>query len=101
MKPLKIGLDKEKNLTIHWADGSNQKISLFNLRKNCPCAECKAEIDGHGGRYIPIYFGEQIEVQSISLVGTYGIQLNWKDGHNTGIFEFVYLRKFGNEEAVR
>jgi len=35
---------------------------------------------------------EDSELAEISAVGNYAIQFQWKDGHNTGIYTFDYLR---------
>jgi DUF971 family protein len=33
------------------------------------------------------------EVKNIEVVGEYAIQITWKDGHNTGIFSWDYLKQ--------
>ena len=40
---------------------------------------------------------------SISLVGSYAIQIAWSDGHNTGIYTYKYLRTIcqNTPDAVR
>ncbi len=36
-----------------------------------------------------------VRVVNAKLVGHYAIQLDWSDGHNTGIFDFRFLRSLG------
>jgi DUF971 family protein len=37
------------------------------------------------------------EWRSCALVGGYGLQPTWGDGHASGIFSFDYLRKLAGE----
>jgi len=32
------------------------------------------------------------EIKNIETVGEYAIQITWKDGHNTGIYSWEYLK---------
>jgi len=34
------------------------------------------------------------------MVGGYGFQPRWGDGHRTGIYPFPFLRRLGNSESV-
>lgn len=36
-----------------------------------------------------------VRVLTARLVGAYAIQFDWSDGHNTGIFDFRFLRSLG------
>ena len=83
-------------LAIRWYDGGESFIPLEKLRRSCPCAGCKGEVDIMGNLYRgpdqplpPTAF----ELVRFTMVGTYAIQPVWKDGHSTGIFSFDYLRR--------
>ena len=78
-------------------DGSVGRIKKADLRNYCPCAECIAEKEEHGAKYIPIYSDEQLSIKSISLVGSYAISIVWKDGHSNGIYDFHLLKKITNK----
>jgi DUF971 family protein len=83
-------------LAIRWGDGAESFISLEKLRRACPCAGCKGEVDVMGKLYKapPTALSAQaFEIRQIGQVGGYGIQPVWKDGHSTGIFSFDYLRE--------
>ena len=97
MSPNKIQV-KDGLLFIEWSDNKANKIKLSNLRKNCPCAVCAAENDEQGEKYIPLYSGDQLKVTEIKIVGHYAVSISWKDGHNTGIYEFEQLRDLGGYE---
>jgi DUF971 family protein len=92
MHPIKIKIDNNSTLSIMWNNGEKNEIELRELRKFCPCATCLAEREKQSSKYIPIFSENQITVQSINQVGKYAIQIHWKDGHNTGIYEYPFLR---------
>lgn len=82
-------------LSIEWPDGFSGVITLERLREECPCAMCKGEsIMGE-----VVFPGMKMlkpgmnELQSLTPVGNYGIQAQWKDGHATGIYTWEALRE--------
>ncbi|MGK9476005.1 DUF971 domain-containing protein [Melioribacter sp. OK-6-Me] len=90
MFPEKVSIN-ENNITIYWQDGRISKIKNANMRSLCPCASCHAEAAKNGKNYIPIYSNEEITLERIERVGNYALKFIWKDGHDTGIYEFNYL----------
>src|SRR6266545_2819131 len=82
-------------LALRWDDGSESFIPLEKLRRSCPCAGCKGEVDIMGNLHIgpevalpPTAF----DLVRFTIVGTYAIQPVWADGHTSGLFSFDYLR---------
>jgi DUF971 family protein len=75
-------------MEIEFADGHVGVYPHERLRGYCPCAQCQ----GHQG---PIKFvgGGDLELQDIQEVGNYALRLTWGDGHSTGIYSFVFLRR--------
>ena len=94
MRPSKIRLIAKKRLLIVWDDGSESVLELRELRKRCPCATCLAERDRQSKMYIPLFAENQVTVKSINQVGNYAVQITWNDGHNTGIYEYNFLKRF-------
>ena len=94
MQPLDIQPIGQE-LAIRWDDGSESYIPLEKLRRACPCAGCKGEIDVmgqvHRAPEIPLS-AHSFQLRRIARVGTYAIQPVWADGHGTGIYSFEYLR---------
>jgi DUF971 family protein len=91
--PKQIKLSEQKdNLIIIWNDDSINSISLLKLRKLCPCATCLTEKENQSPTYIPLFAENQIKIKNINQVGNYAISILWQDGHNTGIYEFPYLK---------
>ncbi|MDP3150896.1 MAG: DUF971 domain-containing protein [Ignavibacteria bacterium] len=91
MKPLQIKTSQNQLLEVKWEDNSVSGISFQTLRKFCPCATCDEEREKHGDNYFPLFMLDQVTIDSIVPVGSYGITIKWKDGHGTGIYEFPYL----------
>jgi DUF971 family protein len=94
---LKLNRD-EQRLTVTWKDGHVSVFDAVVLRKKCPCATCNAErqkqsestalftiLKSDPGIGPPKAVGAR-------LVGNYAIQLHWTDNHDTGIYDFRFLR---------
>ncbi len=100
MNPLQIKVLEKDKLFIKWDDNFEGIIPLMKLRRSCPCAVCHADRDEQSSTYIPIYTLDQLIITSINVVGHYALAIIWKDGHNTGIYEFKQLRNL-SEELVK
>ena len=89
-------------LAVKWEDGSESFISLNKLRRFCPCAACKGEVDILGNLYKgpdqPLT-PQSTQLRNLLRVGSYGIQPTWGDGHATGIYSFDYLKKVAETEG--
>ena len=88
-----------EELAIKWDDGAESYIRLDMLRRACPCAGCKGEVDVMGD----LHKGPDRPLSPLSFkwvrcaqVGTYAIQPVWGDGHSTGLFSFDQLRRLGS-----
>jgi DUF971 family protein len=96
MRPLQIKRDSSANkLCITWDDGHVSLLPLKLLRDECPCAGCKGEVL-FGKIYKPaplsVFQEGMYELSALKPVGQYAIQAVWKDGHDTGIYSWEYLR---------
>ena len=93
---LKVKLAEQK-LIVDWKDGKRSEYSLDQLRRICPCAGCRTERDQQSANPLKILKADPTGVRVVSarLVGNYAIQFDWSDGHNTGIFDFRFLRSLG------
>ena len=79
-----------------FSDGIEADVSSQQLRDNCPCASCNGEqVLLH--EYVPLNkqpvsdTGYQLE--KAEPVGNYALKLIWKDGHDTGIYSWQFLKK--------
>lgn len=83
-------------LAVKWSDGRESFLPLETLRRACPCAGCKGEVDIMGNLYKnpdKPYTPAAFDLKRIAIVGTYAAQFTWGDGHNSGIYSFDYLRR--------
>ncbi len=102
MAPKKIQIKDKNKLRIDWKDGSKTTISLKYLRDECPCANCKGEtvlLKTYRPPKIDKTIQGMYDIKNIQVVGGYAIQVTWKDGHDTGIYSWEYLKELGNSEA--
>jgi len=94
MIPRQIKFSPDKKLAISWDDGHESVISLSNLRDSCPCAACQGEtllLHHYAPPEQPELPGKY-DLVDAKQVGSYALQLTWKDGHSTGIFTWQRLR---------
>jgi DUF971 family protein len=95
MRPADIQLIGPE-LAIKWDDGVESFIPLERLRRACPCAGCKGEVDVlgnlHKGPEIPLQ-PKSFALVRIDHTGTYALTPHWGDGHSSGIYTFEYLRR--------
>lgn len=93
-------------LDIRWSDGHTSHYDFTYLRDQCPCALCneerrkKAEIaeqtkESSGGALPPALpmFKPKPKARAARAVGHYALQIDFTDGHSTGIYSFEYLRE--------
>ena len=93
-KDLKVQLE-EQRLIVDWADGRRSEYALGELRRHCPCAECRKERVEQTDNPLTVLKSDptNVRVTHARLVGSYAIRFQWSDGHDTGIFDFGYLRE--------
>jgi DUF971 family protein len=98
MRPLDIQHIGEE-LAIKWDDGQESYIPLEKLRRHCPCAGCKGEVDVMGNLYKnpeqPLTRAA-FQLHRVERIGTYAVQPVWGDGHLSGIYSFDYLRQLAD-----
>src|ERR1041385_4721629 len=94
MRPISIKKTSATELTIIWDNGHESRYTLELLRDICPCASCSGETilmreyqppppdRTTPGRY---------DLKGIQQVGSYAVQLQWGDGHGTGIYTWEHL----------
>lgn len=94
--PLQIEQAGPTTLRIRWKDGAEISYPVRRIRISCRCARCVEEGTGR-----PLLRAEDVPLDvhpvRIHLVGRYGIQIAWSDGHDTGIYTFEMLRRLAAE----
>jgi len=114
MQPTPTELQRKANsLEIQWSDDVRRAIPLRALRDACPCATClearlkgnkadssKADSSKAGSNPLQVLSLEQtrpLEILSMKPVGNYAYNIEFSDGHNTGIYTFSLLRSLEAE----
>jgi DUF971 family protein len=90
--PTEVELDRAAGLTLRWADDTVSHFDLGELRRNCPCAECRGLREQ--GRVVGPNPRSLLPLTALDaeLVGGWGLTIKWSDGHGTGIFAWSILR---------
>ena len=89
--PKAIRQSGPRRLAISWSDGHESAFEVRALRLACACASCVDEWTGKGlldDSRVPA----DVHPLAIRSVGRYAIQIDWSDGHTTGIYPFRRLR---------
>ena len=82
--------DSGRRLAISFDNGETGEITAELLRVESPSAEVK----GHGPGQEQLVWGKRnVHIARAEAVGNYSVRLIFDDGHSTGIFTWVYLRK--------
>lgn len=102
-KPIdvRVQVSTGAGVDVTWSDAHTSHYDFAYLRQNCPCATCREERDKRGkfdtqtaaGSTALPMFKPKITARAAKAVGNYAIQIEFSDGHSTGIFSFDYLRQ--------
>ncbi len=102
MTPKSIHRSGPTSISIDWSDGHRSLHTLSVLRRYCPCASCKTEGEHReSSPLLPVLTPGMNELSTIVPVGSYALQFIWKDGHQTGIYTYEYLRQLCECEQCR
>ena len=111
---VKVHVSSGKGVDITWADGHASHYDFAYLRQECPCAMCNDErmkkAQGQekdqqlkkenaarvaaappSSLLLPMY-KPKLAAKSAHAVGNYALQIDFNDGHATGIYSFDFLR---------
>lgn len=108
-KPIdvKVHVSTGAGVDVTWSDAHTSHYDFPYLRENCPCATCKEERGEReeagaattGGAAALPMFKPKVTARGASAVGGYAIQIEFSDGHATGIYSFDHLREICPCEA--
>jgi ATP-binding protein involved in chromosome partitioning len=90
--PRALGQRGPRSLAIQWSDGHESVYDVRRLRLACGCAQCVDEWTGEGRLDESVVPADVAPVR-IQPVGRYAIQIDWSDGHATGIYPYRRLRE--------
>ena len=82
-------------LTVAFDNGAHFELAAEYLRVESP----SAEVRGHGAGPKTIVTGtEDVKINGLEPVGNYAVRIGFDDGHDSGLYSWVYLHKLGAEK---
>ncbi len=96
--PSEIRLNAARNqLHIAFEGGEAYSLSAEYLRVFSP----SAEVQGHAPSERKVVGGKRdVTITTVEPVGNYAIKPVFSDGHDTGLYTWVYLRDLGAHEET-
>lgn len=92
-----IDVDKAAFVRLTFADGVTAAFPIVSLRLACPCADCNA--NRQRGRSVSVLAEskpDELRIANIAMQGAWGLNIDWNDGHSTGIYAFEKLREWAD-----
>lgn len=105
MSPTSIERKSDDRLQIAWSDGSVREYGAAELRNACPCATCREKSSAPPAptNALPVLTLAETQptrVVGMKPVGAYAYQIDFSDGHNSGLFTFERLSQLGELVAA-
>ena len=96
--PTEIKLhQKSRVLEIAFADGKRFSLPFEFLRVYSP----SAEVRGHGPGQEVLQVGKKdVEITQVEPVGSYAVKLVLSDGHDSGLYSWVYFYNLGANQGA-
>ena len=86
---------KSRVLEIVFSDRRSFRLPYEYLRVFSP----SAEVRGHGPGQEVLQVGKRaVDIRALEPVGSYAVQPQFSDGHNTGIYSWDYLYELGENQ---
>ena len=94
--PIDLKLHQQSRLLeVSFDDGQTFRLSCEFLRVHSP----SAEVQGHGPSQKILQVGKRdVNISAINPVGNYAVQIDFDDGHSTGIYSWRTLYDFGSRQ---
>ena len=91
--PMELSLSPNKAiLTVTFNDGQCFDLSAELLRVEAP----SADVQGHGADQKQTPDGKKyVTIHNIEPVGHYAVRLTFSDGHDTGLYSWETLHRYG------
>lgn len=87
-----VTVERERGVTVEFADGRRCEFGLEELRQACPCAGCRGARDKGEAPWPTPRSPLPLSISDAELVGAWGLRVTWNDGHGTGIYPWDSLR---------
>jgi DUF971 family protein len=93
----------QTSLAIEWSDGAAHRVAWRLLRDRCPCATCRQKRAEPAPVFNILGPEEAAPVRAVAMhpIGNYAYQIDFSDGHKTGIYSLELLRELGESGERR
>ncbi|MEM5472411.1 DUF971 domain-containing protein [Hoeflea sp. AS60] len=96
-KELRVSPDR-KMLTVRFTDERSYSIEAELLRVRSP----SAEVQGHSpAQRVTVGGKTGVTISKVLPVGNYAVRLAFDDGHDSGIFTWIFLSELGEAKEER
>ena len=97
-QPTEIKLHQQSRmLEIAFDDGFTFQLPCEYLRVYSP----SADVAGHGPGQEVLQVGKKdVGISELVPVGSYAVQINFDDGHDTGLYTWEYLYRLGKNQSA-
>lgn len=85
-----------RQLELSFTDGCHYTFPAEFLRVYSP----SAEVQNHGNEQQWVFDKEDVTITAIRPVGNYAMQLEFSDGHDTGIYSWQWLLELGQKQTT-
>ncbi len=98
LQPTALAIVDESFLQITWNDGVVQRLKIGKLRDACPCATCREKERSKAAKpkgLLPVLSAAEaqpLKIARMSPVGNYAYNIDFSDGHGSGLFTIELLR---------
>ncbi len=104
LRPTGITADRNRAvLIVTWSDGHRTDYPFADLSAACPCASCndeRSKLEAQGLDLKQAFRPKSSYLQAIEPVGTYAVNIAWKDGCRYGIYTWDLLLELENQHPV-
>lgn len=97
--PTEMRVSPERDrLNIRFDSGEQFELSAEMLRVLSP----SAEVQGHSpDQRVTVGGKSNVRIEQMVPTGNYAVRIAFDDGHDTGIFTWIYLAQLGREKEQR
>jgi len=89
-----VDIERDARVTITFEDGIVCEFAVGDLRAACPCATCRGMRERGQVVWPRPGQADAISIRDASFAGAWGMSITWSDGHDTGIYAWMPLRRW-------
>lgn len=91
-----ITVKRDTGIELTFADGMVAQFELVDVRTKCPCATCRSLREKGEVAWPRPGSPQPLAITDARLHGAWGLNIDWNDGHGSGIFPFDAFRRWAD-----